>query len=694
MFIRNREKSILELLLKMSGTHTVASLADALHVSERTVNRDMRNVEKILSQYNLKISKNQDHFLYIEGPNENIFKLSQNLSSMQPLDLSVEQRKLIVLLKLLEEKEPVKQQALISDLDISTATMASYLDDLEIWAGSFGMELIRKRNFGVQLIGNEASKRRALGKFFIQYFNEELIEAMFQLDHHQFQNMSSPFLYYFKPEYLSVIQKVVNTELEDKEIDLADSDYMAFIVQVYITYQRNRKGFGLKAIGHKNDFGERDIAFVESVCLKIEDEVNLTIPDIEKQYLAEYFKGSKVQSADSVYDDNVITSRNIKQLIELVSQKINIDFTSDFSLFQGLLAHLKPSIFRIRKNLGSYNPLTEQIKQQYPKLFTVITQVTRRVFKDLSFPDDEIAYIVLHFGSALEQRISNINLRALVVCPTGIGASKMLETRLRKEVPCITTIDISSIKEMKSKDLSQYDLVLSTVRLPWEKHPYIYVNPLLSKEDVKNIEGFINDYIQSDRINIADVKPIEVDTASSSKTLESVMDDMKVMLSSISVLLKNIKIYTDLKEKDYQSAIRSMVESCYRHGIVKNADSVYLKLLEREKLAGLGIPGTNMALFHCQDDGISELAFQMAHLTNPSTLKGMDEKQMDVRNILLLLTPKNLTQIQREIMSLVSSTIIEDKKSILIFSSANENLIREKLESSFYQFIKNKMLEE
>jgi mannitol operon transcriptional antiterminator len=190
------------------------------------------------------------------------------------------------------------------------------------------------------------------------------------------------------------------------------------------------------------------------------------------------------------------------------------------------------------------------------------------------------------------------------------------------------------------------------------------------------------------------MKPAEADFTAGPKTLDSLMDDMKEMYSGISVLLRNLKVYTGLTGEDYQDVIRSMVECCFQQGIAKDVDSIYKRLLEREKIAGLGIPGTNMALFHCQDQGVKELAFQLAHLEIPSTLRGMDEKPMDVRNILLLLAPKELTPIQREITSFVSSTIIEDNKSILIFSSANEHLIREKLEKSFYQFIKNKMLEE
>lgn len=176
MFIRNREKSILELLLKMSGKHTAATLAASLNVSERTVNRDMRNIEKLLSRFDLKVLKNDNHRFYISGANENIFKLAQSLAKIEPMDFSSEERKLILLLKLIDETEPVKLYSLSSGLDISVATLSSYLDELETWAQTCGLNLVRKRNFGVQLLGSESAKRKALGKFFQQYFNEDLLK--------------------------------------------------------------------------------------------------------------------------------------------------------------------------------------------------------------------------------------------------------------------------------------------------------------------------------------------------------------------------------------------------------------------------------------------------------------------------------------------------------------------------------------
>lgn len=701
MFIRNREKSILELLLKMSGKHTAATLAASLNVSERTVNRDMRSIEKLLSRFDLKVLKNDNHRFYISGANENIFKLAQSLAKIEPMDFSSEERKLILLLKLIDETEPVKLYSLSSGLDISVATLSSYLDELETWAQTCGLNLVRKRNFGVQLLGSESAKRKALGKFFQQYFNEDLIEAMFQLDHHLFLHTDGLILHYFQPDGLHAVQQAVNAGLESMGTDFAfaDSDYITLIMQVYITFQRAGKGIRLSEADRADIAAEKEIiSLVDSICGKVAEHTRIEIDITEKLYLAMFIKGSKQLRADAVYDDNVITGRDIKQLIAQVSEKIQFDLTEDFPLFQGLLTHLKPSIFRIRKNLGSYNPLTAEIKEKFPKLFAAVAESAAEIFQDICFPEEEIAYIVLHFGSALEQKIPKLHLRALIVCPTGIGASKMLETRIRSEVPYITDIHTSSIKEMKTKNLDQYDLILSTVRLPWEKHPYVYVNPLLSKEDVKNIRMYIQENIRSSRLNAMETT-VQVAAAAlpadrPTKTFGDLMDEIKDIHTSMTMLLKNFTVEVINTSEDYRKTLFRMADTCKRKGIITDERAVYNRLLEREKTAGLGIPGTNLALFHCLNEHVTEFVFQMAHLAVPCRLAGMDGKWMEVRNILLLLAPKKLSPVQREIMSLVSSSIIEDDNSILIFSSANEGLIREKLERSFYQFIKNKMLEE
>ncbi|MDQ7862973.1 PRD domain-containing protein [Peribacillus frigoritolerans] len=152
-------------------------------------------------------------------------------------------------------------------------------------------------------------------------------------------------------------------------------------------------------------------------------EVSFTIDDIS--YLAAILKGSKLHAADAVPYDSVLLGQLIRNLIKDVSAQLQIDLTKDFPLYQGLLAHMEPSLFRIKQEMGLYNPLTEDIKRKYPVLFLAVKTSLEKGFKEIKeFPEDEIAFIVLHFGSALVLREEEISIRALIVCPTGIGTSK------------------------------------------------------------------------------------------------------------------------------------------------------------------------------------------------------------------------------------------------------------------------------
>ena len=110
----------------------------------------------------------------------------------------------------------------------------------------------------------------------------------------------------------------------------------------------------------------------------------------------------------------------------------------------------------------------------------------RKEFTDIDdFPDDEIAFIVLHFGSALVMREEANSIKALIVCPTGIGTSKMLASRIKKEIIEIDSVEIKSIKDIQQDaNLKSYDVIISTVRLPFIDMDYILVSPLLSEENI------------------------------------------------------------------------------------------------------------------------------------------------------------------------------------------------------------------
>ena len=76
MYITSREKAIIELIVKTSGKHTVTSIATYLNVSGRTIQRDLKAIEKILDSFGLRLIRNIEKGFTIEGKTNKYFAYS------------------------------------------------------------------------------------------------------------------------------------------------------------------------------------------------------------------------------------------------------------------------------------------------------------------------------------------------------------------------------------------------------------------------------------------------------------------------------------------------------------------------------------------------------------------------------------------------------------------------------------------
>lgn len=694
LFITSREKSIIELIIKTAGKHTALTLATFLNVSVRTVHRDLKAIESILEKFDLKLIRTQDEGLMIEGKNEQIFRLIQELMKIKTTDQSPQERKLILLILLLEEGDSFKLQTLAKDLEVSITTLTAYLDELTEWLTTFDVFLHRKRGVGVEVQATEANKRNALANYFLVHFNEELIECLFLVENHQ--HTDETILHYFYPNYLAEVDRIVHQAINQHHSKLADSDYIGLIVHICIMIQRTKKQMYLEDDGGQTEELASELFLMKDICREIERVFSLSFTEKDIHFLAVRLRAAKFQTTRDVYYDSVVVGQIIKNMISHVSVQLNTDLTGDFSLYQGLLAHMEPAIFRLKQKMELFNPLTEEIKKKYPVLFMAVRNSIDQELPDLVFPDDEVAYLVLHFGSTLVLKEEVMEIQALIVCPTGIGTSKMLASRIRKEIPEINSVVIKSVKEIKEAALEGYDVVISTVRLPFLNVDYILVNPLLTEEDIQSVQNFLQKNIQKltkDKgYRSFQYKNKTVSTQKPS--FEETMKQIKDVHGSIESILQNLRMYRFSDAVSHDQVISHVVKAAEKERLITNASCVIDQLKERENKGGFGIPQTSMALFHCREHHVKELIFQVSHLEQPCTVKGMDGTNMQARNLLLMLAPEELSEVQQEILSLISTSLIEDHEAMMVFSSSNEEIIRKRLEDTFHEYLRNNLIKE
>ncbi|MCM3404449.1 BglG family transcription antiterminator [Cytobacillus oceanisediminis] len=690
MYITSREKAIIELIIKTSGKHTALSIASSLNVSARTIQRDLKAVEKIVSEFELKLTRNINQGLAIEGKNEQIFRLIQHLTSSEPIDQPPQEKKLRLLIAILEE-DLYKTQVLASYLGISTATLSAYLDELAEWLSVFQVQLTRKRGVGVELHGSEANKRRALAHFFLQYFHEELIEKLFLLEKGKLGE--ERFLHYFEPDNFFQVNSIVQTVFSGAPARFADSGYLEVVLHVSISLQRTLKQL---FVDQNDTLPEKEViveyGLMQQITSKLEQKFDCSFSEGDILYLARILKGTKLSGAEAFPYDSILLAQMIKNVVKSVSEQLHVDLTRDFSLFQGLLAHMEPSIFRMKQNMESYNPLKEEIMRKYPVLFMAVKKSLEEEFTDIDqFSDDEIAFIVLHFGSALVMQEENLSIKALVICPTGIGTSKMLKSRLKKEAAEIDVIEIKSMKEIsEGADLKEYDLILSTVRLPFINAEYILVNPLLSDENILTLKNYLQNNIES-LTKGKEYQPEEGFKQAEQRnlSLSAMLEEVRDIQESIESLVHNFRFYRMDGGESQEQILKKMLGNAEGDNLLTNAEDVLQSLREREQKGGLGIPETNMALFHARSKNVHKLIFQIAHLPEPCMVKGMDGRDVILKNLLLMLAPFELSRREQEILSLISTNIIETEEAILIFSSANEDMIYKKLESIFTEYLQS-----
>jgi mannitol/fructose-specific phosphotransferase system IIA component (Ntr-type)/galactitol-specific phosphotransferase system IIB component len=113
----------------------------------------------------------------------------------------------------------------------------------------------------------------------------------------------------------------------------------------------------------------------------------------------------------------------------------------------------------------------------------------------ITMPEEEIGYICLHLAASVERNKNP--LKALIVCASGIGTSQIISARLERSFKQIDIVDVISTIELKHRKIDDVDIVISTVPVEASK-PVLMISPLLTQNDIRRIELFIENLTKKD----------------------------------------------------------------------------------------------------------------------------------------------------------------------------------------------------
>jgi mannitol operon transcriptional antiterminator len=478
MNISNRQRQMLELLINRKDEITAGEMAAEIKVSTRTIHRELSELENVLASYGVILLKKSGIGMQLQASPQQLEVLKQRLLHNQTMDYTSDERKILLLCFLLEANEPLKLFALAHDLHITVPTVSHDLDELEAWIAKSGLQLIRRRGFGVLLVGNEAAKRKMISQLVQMHVDDS--DLFGQVGDQPYHPVTAHLLAMVSKDNWMHVEQVLWHLEEQWLIGLSESEYNDLLIRLSVAITRIRQGKWiednpeLQSSGGTVSGSEKAIT-KNSMVQQISESLELELPPTEAAYIAELLEGNNDTDVNELLPhDDLGLMEMVGRIIHYVEDHIGFPISEDRSLREGLFHHIKPALQRLAEGVHIRNPLLHQIRKDYELLFDFVRQGVDVIISHLSVPDEEIGYLVMHFGASLE-RVKQFPrvVRAIVVCRSGIGSSKLLAIRLGKEMPQIKIIDFVSWYEAARIPEDEYDLIISTVDLPLDADQYI-----------------------------------------------------------------------------------------------------------------------------------------------------------------------------------------------------------------------------
>ncbi|MBJ6363889.1 BglG family transcription antiterminator [Paenibacillus sp. GCM10012307] len=651
MKVTNRQRQLLDLLLNSKEEITAADIAAAINVSARTVHRELPELELLLEKYGIELQRKSGIGIQVSGQPAQLDMLKQELSRMNYTEYTAEERRIFILCMLLESVEPAKLFALAHNLHVTVATMSYDLDELEKGIIKYDLQLVRRRGYGVLLEGSEHVKRELLLTLARQYIdNSDLFGSSLRS---QEQPVISLMLDQIGKSNLLQLEQAL-WELEQKHpLELTDQAYTKLLLQLSIALRRIHDGHLIAPSDESPDACLRPE--IASLLRQLEEEFAIKLPASEQRYISGLIR--QYSEEESGYEllphgDLDVLEKTV-QLIGFMDRHYDAAFHRDYSLRDGLLRHLVPALMRIREGSEIRNPLLPQIKADYSALFDRVRQGADEVFPELKIPDEEVGFLVMHFGAALERGTQPVPpVRAIVVCSSGIGSSKLLAVRLERELPEVVIVGNVPWYEAARIPENEYDVIISTIDLPLQPDKYFKISPLLTDNEASQLRRFLQHwflYAQQRTQN----EQLAVKNAPSQR-----LKQLKACLDEICFLLERFHLYKlpDTEGLDVGQVLFDACKLAAASGAINDIDAVVRQLLEREQQGSEIVTDTGLALFHARSKDVLQPLVVMFQLKQPMLLQAHSVRPASY--MMLMLGPLALGKESLEVLSEISTLLL------------------------------------
>lgn len=494
-------RRIVDHLLARKCPVTVRDLAQELGCSPRSVRYRIPTLRQWFERHGVSLETcRQGLSLVIADDLRRQLAAAAAMASSYENRYSARERQTMLLRQFATSQDPVSTESLCALLGVTVPTIMKDLRILRSHLKRRNVRLATVRGKGYQLSGAESDIRQILADAIAQVECNDM--AVSRDSAHPECLSLAAIMRLCKPEDPAGAEAFLRMAIGEVAgrlgVRYPDNALSALLIHIAVSLFRLSEGCSVEIDQQQVEYTKTfpEYGAVSDILIRIANEFHVDMPESEIAYLVIHFAGAKRIGGPA-------TRPFISGLIRAVASEMASAAEShlgrafkDKELIEGLSLHLESVYRRLRHNLPVRNPLLNDFRTHYPVVYAA-AECSASVFRSslgLTLPPEEIGYIAMHFGAALE-RASRETLhrrRVLLVCGSGLGTTKMVSSQIASAFPQIQLVGTASAAEVRDEDIRDVDAVISTVRLKLASVPCVVVKPVLDHQDITRIEGLLS----------------------------------------------------------------------------------------------------------------------------------------------------------------------------------------------------------
>lgn len=399
--------------------------------------------------------------------------------------LSPEYRRLDIVKRCLLNSENVSLEQLSFDYLVSKTSLHK---DIEFINRALEQEniVLTVTHKGIHVDGNENQIQRAIKHFLSLYIHK-------QDDYYLNQLMKS----FIGDDSFEQINRLLFERFESVVAQSTEHYLSSLLISITIQLKRLCLGY---SIPEENDFLFNHIRYMQSYLIAselaktLESTFHVAFLTNDIKYLSKLFFAHRIIDENIIVDDSFY-EQIIFRIIKKIGDIENVDLTGDSKLFHSLLSHFPSMITRLQKKIRIINPILDEIKQEYSKLFSVLWYALSDLERkfDIHLNDHEISFLLIHFQIALDKAADANNI--VIICQYGCSSSNLILNKVRKLLPSKDNIEVYSVSKLNSTKLSNVDLIITTLDINNINKPIVKISSLLNNQDYQNIIQAYANYV-------------------------------------------------------------------------------------------------------------------------------------------------------------------------------------------------------